>query len=84
MRVECDFEADAVYVYVNPVTAGDDRIQSTTRWVSDDVAFDLDQHGELIGVEILGPRNDVAGRCGAGKVTSVILPADPIREPERD
>ena len=66
MRTSYDPLADAMYVNVGPETA----TVHDTREVAPGVFMDLDQAGQLVGVEILGVTPRASGTYGAHPVLS--------------
>jgi uncharacterized protein YuzE len=48
MRITYDHQADAAYFYLTEIVDNPD-----TRTVTDDVYLDFDEHGRLVGVEVL-------------------------------
>lgn len=51
MRITYDPVADAVYIYL-----GDPSAEVTTQEVDEDVNLDLDEHGQVVGIEVLNAR----------------------------
>ncbi len=47
MKVECDPEADAVYIRLR------DSEVATTRELDDNLIIDLDKDGKIVGIELL-------------------------------
>jgi uncharacterized protein YuzE len=57
MKITCDSEADAMYIYLRVIAAGG---VGETRELGDDVMADYGPGGELLGIEIL----DASRRLG--------------------
>lgn len=50
MKVEYDKEADAAYIYIDEIKAGEAK---KTKQVDDNIIADFDDKGRLLGIEVL-------------------------------
>jgi uncharacterized protein YuzE len=76
VRYTYDADADAAYIsFVDQISPGE--VRSTricdVEFVHGSIAFDLDEQGRLLGIEILGVSQVLPGRAKIGIVPEVDL-----------
>jgi uncharacterized protein YuzE len=56
LRITCDAEADAAYIYLRPIAAGGvaQTIPVDVSPLNGSVNLDVDSNGRIIGIEIIG------------------------------
>jgi len=65
VSVEYDPEANAIYIRIKKGEV------ETSEPLSDDIIVDLDQNGEVLGIEILLPKSDVVKKLSLPKIAKV-------------
>jgi len=65
VSVEYDPEANAIYIRIKKGEV------ETSEPLSDDIIVDLDENGEVLGIEILLPKSDVVKKLSLPKIAKV-------------
>jgi len=65
--VSVEYEPDANAIYIRIKKGG----VETSEPLSDDIIVDLDENGEVLGIEILLPKSDVVKKLSLPKIAKV-------------